>query len=89
MKCPLTIYIPNRDVFLGIASSSFSKYFIQMKINFTTKEESKKLQEAEFLALSGAERVFAFFKLCYEMRSFPSKETSEKNNNFVIEFKNR
>jgi hypothetical protein len=49
-----------------------------MEINFTTKEESKRLQEADFLALTGAERVFAFFKLCYEMRDFPSQETSEK-----------
>jgi|TARA_R110002074_G_scaffold48914_7_gene125097 hypothetical protein len=60
-----------------------------MEINFTTKEESKRLQEADFLALSGAERVFAFFKLCYEMRDFPSQETSDKKDNFIIEFKNR
>ena len=60
-----------------------------MEIKFTTKEESKRLQEAEFLTLSGAERVFAFFRLCYEMRDFPSKESSEKNDNFIIEFKNR
>ncbi|HNP68299.1 MAG TPA: hypothetical protein PKH16_10370 [Aequorivita sp.] len=60
-----------------------------MEINFTTKEESKRLQEADFLALSGAERVLAFFKLCYEMRDFPSQETSDKKDNFIIEFKNR
>ena len=60
-----------------------------MEINFTTKEESKRLQEADFLALSGAERVFAFFKLCYEMRDFPSQETCDKKDNFIIEFKNR
>jgi hypothetical protein len=60
-----------------------------MEINFTTKEESKRLQEADFLALTGAERVFAFFKLCYEMRDFPSQETSEKKDNFIIDFKNR
>lgn len=64
-------------------------YLYTMEINFTRKEESKRLQEAAFLKLSGAERVFAFFKLCYEMRNFPSKEPSEKKNNFVIEFKNR
>lgn len=60
-----------------------------MEISFNTKEESKKLQEAEFLALSGAERVFAFFKLCYEMRNFPSEKSSEKKDNFIIDFKNR
>jgi hypothetical protein len=60
-----------------------------MEINFTTKEESKRLQEADFLALTGAERVFAFFKLCYEMRDFPSQETFEKKDNFIIDFKNR
>lgn len=60
-----------------------------MKINFTTKEKNKKLQEAEFMALSGAERVFAFFRLCYEMRDFPSKEPSGKKDNFIIVFKNR
>ncbi len=60
-----------------------------MEINFTTKEESKELQEAEFLALSGPERVFAFFRLCYEMRDFPSQKSSDKKDNFIIEFKNR
>ena len=60
-----------------------------MKINFTTKEKNKKLQEAEFMALSGAERVFAFFRLCYEMRDFPTQETSDKRDNFIIHFKNR
>lgn len=60
-----------------------------MEINFTTKEESKRQQEAEFLALSGAERVFAFFRLCYEMRDFPSEVSPDKKNNFIIEFKNR
>lgn len=64
-------------------------YLYTMEINFATKEESKRLQEAEFLALSGAERVFAFFRMCYEMRDFPSKGPSEKRNNFIIEFKNR
>ena len=60
-----------------------------MEIKFTTKQESKRLQEAEFLALSGAERVFAFFRLCYEMRDFPSQENSDKRDNFIIHFKNR
>ena len=60
-----------------------------MEIKFNTKEESNRLQEAEFLVLSGAERVFAFFRLCYEMRDFPSKESSDKKGNFVIEFKDR
>ncbi len=57
-----------------------------MEIKFTTKEESKRLQEAEFLALSGAERVFAFFRLCYEMRDFPSENSQEKKDNFIIDF---
>ena len=60
-----------------------------MKIKFTTKEESKKLQEEEFLALSGADRVFAFFRLCYEMRDFPAQETSDKSGNFVIDFSSK
>jgi len=60
-----------------------------MKIKFTTKEESKKLQEEEFLALSGADRVFAFFRLCYEMRDFPAPESTDKKDNFIIQFKNR
>lgn len=60
-----------------------------MEIKFTTKEESKKQQKTEFMALSGAERVFAFFRLCYEMRDFPSPESSDKKDNFIIEFKNR
>ncbi len=75
------------NMFYGKEEITTKNYYLYtMEINFTTKEERKKMQEVEFLALSGAERVFAFFKLCYEMRDFPSNEASVKKNNFIIDF---
>lgn len=56
-----------------------------MQIKFQTKEESKKEQQKAFLKLSGAERVWRFFKLCAEVNDFPTKYKKEKTGNFVIE----
>jgi len=58
-----------------------------MKITFQTKEESNRLQEAEFLALSPAERFFRFLWLSRRMKQFPTKAKEEDNGNFVIEKK--
>lgn len=57
-----------------------------MQIRFTTKEQSKAEQEAEFLALSGAERVMRFIALSnYILRNFPSQLPQEDKGNFVLE----
>lgn len=57
-----------------------------MEIKFRTKAESNKAQQEEFLALTPPERFFAFLKLSYELRNFPSKYPSEtaNNDNFEI-----
>jgi hypothetical protein len=56
-----------------------------MQIRFQTKEESKRLQEEEFLKLSPAERFYAFLRLSERMKSFPAKIKEEtKTDNFVI-----
>lgn len=57
----------------------------KIKITYRTKEESNKIQEEEFMKLSGAERFYKFLDLMLFMKQFPSKENSEdKKNNFVI-----
>lgn len=56
-----------------------------MEIRFTTKEESKALQEEEFLALSPSERVLHFFLFSKKILEL-SKERPEVNkNNFILE----
>lgn len=59
-----------------------------MKISYTTKEESKKIQKEEFLKLSGAERLMEFFRISTLVKRLPrSKDIpkSEKKNNLVIQ----
>lgn len=57
-----------------------------MEVFFRTKEESKRAQEEEFLALSPNERFYAFLKLCYDLRNFPSKPDPDYHKgNFVLE----
>ena len=58
-----------------------------MKVSFNTKEESKKIQQQEFLKLTGAERIYRFLELMVFFNKFPTKKIKEKNNNFVIEIK--
>jgi hypothetical protein len=57
-----------------------------MEISFTTKEESKAVQQEAFLQLSGGERVMRFIKLSETiLRMFPPSIPTEKSNNFVID----
>jgi len=58
-----------------------------MEISFTTKEESNKKREEEFLELKPIERIYKFLELVVRVNKFPIKEKKEKNNNFVIEIK--
>ena len=61
-----------------------------MEIRFQTKEESNRQQQEEFLKLSGAERVFAFFRLMEQVNRFPVKNKVDKNkDNFQIIIKPR
>jgi hypothetical protein len=56
-----------------------------MRLEFTTKEESKQMQEDDFLKLSGSERIFAFFQLCKAVRQLPKKhEQEDESGNFVL-----
>lgn len=59
-----------------------------MKLIFQTKEESNSKQREEFLKLSGAERLVAFFELSRKINKFPSKVKVDKTiGNFIIEKK--
>lgn len=59
-----------------------------MKISFNTKEESKRIQQENFLKLTGAERVYRFIELMQYFNQFPSKIKKNKNKNFIIEIQN-
>jgi len=57
-----------------------------MEINFTSKEESNRKQEKEFLALTPFERVLRFFQLSHQINLFPTAKPREVNSsNFIIE----
>ncbi|MFN5443734.1 MAG: hypothetical protein ACK48V_05855 [Crocinitomicaceae bacterium] len=59
-----------------------------MEIKFTTKEESKKEQEAAFLKLSKSERFILFLKLSKIFNQMSTKRVYDFKNNFVIDFTN-
>lgn len=57
-----------------------------MEIKFTSKEESKRIQELEFLALPPSERFLRFLSLSQQINSlFPTSVPKEKSNNFILE----
>jgi len=56
-----------------------------MEIKFTSKEESKRNQELEFLALSPTERVLRFFQLSQQINLFPTSAPKKDTSNFIIE----
>lgn len=57
-----------------------------MEINFTSKEESNRKQEQEFLALSSSERVLRFFQLSQQINLFTTAKPKQDNSfNFSIE----
>lgn len=60
-----------------------------MEISFGSKDEHKREQEKAFLALSPAERFYAFLRLSERMAKFPRAEKDKKDlsKNFVIEIK--
>jgi hypothetical protein len=64
--------------------STSASYFYHMQIKFTTKEESNKLRQKEFLALTGGERFMRFIDLCEAMSVFPTKARNKNKGNFVI-----
>ncbi|MBU3926391.1 MAG: hypothetical protein A2W85_16220 [Bacteroidetes bacterium GWF2_41_31] len=55
-----------------------------MKITYTTKEESNKVQQTEFLALSPIERFYRFLLLMEKSNWLTIKSKKVKNNNFEI-----
>ncbi len=54
-----------------------------MKITYTTKDESNKVQQAEFLALSPLERLYRFLMLM-EKSKWLNHHKEVKKNNFEI-----
>ncbi|MBE7442676.1 MAG: hypothetical protein HS119_09515 [Flavobacteriales bacterium] len=54
-----------------------------MKITYTTKDESNKVQQAEFLALSPVERLYRFLMLM-EKSKWLNHHKEVKKNNFEI-----
>ncbi len=56
-----------------------------MEISFTTKEESKRLQEEAFLKLSPEERFKKFIQLSIFMNGFKTEKTEEDKGNFIIQ----
>ena len=56
-----------------------------MEIKFTSKEESKRIQELEFLALPPAERVLRFIQLSQQINLFPTSAPKKDTSNFIIE----
>ncbi|WP_201739464.1 hypothetical protein [Dokdonia sinensis] len=57
-----------------------------MEVTFTTKEESNKLQEKAFLALSPSERFLAFLNLSIAIQRLHPTEFDPKEN-FVLKKK--
>jgi len=58
-----------------------------MDITFTTKEESNKRRENDFLKLKPVERFYKFLELMIVINKYPTKKRNKKKNNFVIEIK--
>ena len=57
-----------------------------MKLSFTTKEESNRRREEEFLTLSPSERVLEFLRFSQMMLSeYPSAIPKDYGNNLVLE----
>lgn len=55
----------------------------QKKINFTTKEESKKLQQEQFLSLNPSERFLYFIRnMAESQKIFQTKDN--QNTNFIL-----
>lgn len=55
-----------------------------MELKFQTKEESKKLQQEEFLKLTKVERFYQFLRLSEMANRFPTKYKPMEKDNFII-----
>jgi len=75
-KVRLKIFFKNSFIFTK---------FVTMEIKFNSKEESNRLQELAFLALTPTERVLHFFKLSQQINLFPTASPKKDNSNFIIE----
>ena len=56
-----------------------------MKITYTTKEESNKIQQAEFLALSPVERFYRFLLLMEKSKWLINPNKKEQKNNWTFQ----
>jgi hypothetical protein len=68
-----------------IEVSELERNMVSMKISYTTKEESNKRREEEFLALTPTERFYRFLELMQASKElFPDKTDRSKNFQIVI-----
>ncbi len=56
-----------------------------MEITFTTKKESNKRRQEEFLKLKPVERFYKFLELMVYVNQLPTKAHKTKTDNFIIE----
>lgn len=56
-----------------------------MEITFTTKEDSNKKRQEEFLKLKPVERFYKFLELMVYVNQLPTKAHKSKTENFIIE----
>ena len=73
-------------VVLRTTGSQVNPYLAFMRLEFRTKAEANKAQREAFLALSGEERMAAFFALSRKiMREYPSSVERSYGNHLVLE----
>lgn len=58
-----------------------------MELHFTTKEESKKIAQKEFLAMQPMERFWTFVRLSFWHNVFYGVEKTANSKTFMIEKK--
>lgn len=55
-----------------------------MEISFKTKDESNKVQEAEFLALIPMQRLYVFFDMIRWHKRLPNEQSEKPSKNFIL-----
>jgi hypothetical protein len=58
-----------------------------MKIRYSTKEESNKVQRDDFLKLTPVQRFYSFLDLMNNLRKYPVNSKIVQKRNFLIEIK--
>ncbi len=58
-----------------------------MKIRYSTKEESNKMQRDDFFKLTSVQRFYSFLDLMNNLRKYPVHNKIWQKKNFLIEIK--